>query len=45
MQRRLLEAPMGRIDCIVFSPVKRGTKPRQTLEEIVRRDLMVNCLS
>lgn len=43
MQRKSLEASI-RIDRMVFSPAKRGRgrSSSRALEEIVRRDLMIN---
>lgn len=29
-------------DCMVFISVKRRERPRRTLEEVVKRDLMIN---
>ena len=37
---------MRRVYCMVFSLVKRRReKPRRTLEEVVRRDFMINNIS
>ena len=42
VQRRPLEAPVMRVDCMVFSLLKKRGKRARTLEEVVNRDFMVN---
>lgn len=45
MQRWPLKALVRRVDCMVFSFVKRdGGRLRMTLEEIINRDFKVNNL-
>jgi len=45
IQKRLLEAQVTRVDCMVFIPMKRERgRPRKTLGEIVNRSLMVKIL-
>lgn len=42
MHKRPLEALMRRVDLIVFSLVEMsGGRPRRTLKEIIKRDLMI----
>jgi len=44
--RRPLDAHVRRVDCLVFSPMKRGRgRLRKTLEEFVKRGLVVNNIS
>lgn len=46
IQRRPLEAPLRRVNCMIFSLVVRGRKrPSRTLMEFVMRDLMINYIS
>ena len=44
--QRSLDAPVRRVDCVVFSHVKnRRGGLRRTLGQVVKRDLMVNNIS
>ena len=43
VQRRPLEAPVRKIDQIVFSLIKRGKgKPKKTLRDVIKRNLWLN---
>ena len=43
VQRRPTDAPMQKIDQMVFSPVRRGRgRLQRTLGEIIRRNLRIN---
>ena len=43
--RRPLEAPVRRVDQMVFSPIRRRRgRPQRTLGEVIRRDLIINDL-
>ena len=42
VQRRPLEAPVMKVDCMVFSLLKKRGKRARTLEEVVNIDFMVN---
>lgn len=43
VQRRLLEVPVRKVDCMIFSFMRRWRRrPRMTLEEVVKRDLTMN---
>jgi len=41
-QRKPQEVPMRRVDCRVFSPMKRRRERLRTLEKVVKRDFVVN---
>ena len=46
VQRRPLEAPVRRVDCMSFSPVKRGRgRPKRTLGDLIKHDLLLNNIS
>jgi len=39
------DALVRRVDCMVFSPVKKRGRPRRILEKLIKMDLMVNKIS
>ena len=46
VQRRPVEAPVRRVDCMSFSPVRRGRgRPKRTLGELIKQDLVLNNIS
>ena len=43
VQRRPLEAPVRKVDQMIFSPVRRGRgRPKRTLGEVIKRDIRIN---
>ena len=46
VQRRPLEAPVGRVDQMVDNPIIRGRgRPKKTIQETIRKDLAINNLT
>ena len=46
VQRRPLEAPVRKVDQMIFSPIRKGRgRPKRTLGEIIKRDLWLNGIS
>ena len=45
VQRRPTEAPMWKVNQMIFNPVRRGReRPKRTLGEIIRGDLGINSI-
>ena len=45
MQRRLPEAPVRKVNQMVFSPIKKGRgRPKKTLGEVIKRDIWLNSI-
>ena len=46
MQKRPPQAPIKKVNQMIFSPIKKGKRrPKKTLEEVIKGDLRLNVIS